>query len=36
MKEQYESAKVEIINFEAEDVITTSTPNSNELPDDEF
>ncbi len=35
MKEQYESAKVEIINFDAEDVITTSPP-SNELPDDEF
>lgn len=33
MKEQYEKAKMEIIEFAAEDVITASiTPGDNELP----
>ena len=34
MKEKYIPAEMEIIEFEAEDVITTSTPP--ELGDDEF
>ncbi len=32
MKLNYEEAELEIINFSVEDVITTSEPDDNELP----
>lgn len=35
MKERYEVAEMEIVEFEAEDVIRTSGVGDNELPDDD-
>ena len=33
MKERYEVAEMEVVEFEVEDVIKTSDPNNNETPD---
>ena len=35
MKKKYEKAEIEIIEFETEDVITTSGDNGIDLPEDE-
>ena len=36
MKKSYEAPKIDIINFSAEDILTTSGGGNAVLPDDEF